>query len=95
MPNGENEHCKPDREFWNALTWMGKMVHNFPAWHANRLGHPTQWFDGTNWLDEAKTIPEYMLVNIEHPQRIKPGCTVQPVEIIFREGGNAGSIKTA
>jgi len=83
-------------EEWRDLHWLDQLKHNFPAWHANRLGHPTQWWDGTNWRDEAKTLPEYMLVNIEHPQRIKPGCTVQPVELrIVREDADASSVKTA
>lgn len=90
-----SEDTGPTREEWEGKTWWGKVKHNFPAWRAYLKKRPTQWWTGSEWQDEARPAPDYIIVNIEHPMRIKPGCTVRPVELrIVKEDGHAGSDAT-
>lgn len=83
-------------EEWRDLTWLDKVKHNFPAWHAKFNGGECQWWNGRRWCDEFPQSWDYEIVNIEHPQRIKPGCTVQPAELrIFKEDSDAVSDKAS
>ncbi len=79
-------------EEWRDLPWLDKLKHNFPAWHAAFNGGEAQWWNGRRWCDEYPHSWDFEIANIEYPMRIKPGCTVQPVELrIVKEDSDAGS----
>lgn len=91
----ETEDTGPTREEWEGKTWLEKVNHNAPAWYAIHNGGMSQWWNGRRWCDEPLCSKDFEVVNIEHPQRIKPGCTVQPVELrIVKEDGHADSDAT-
>lgn len=61
-------------EEWQSLSWWEKHQHNYPAWEAYFAGKAIQWWLGgeTGWKDEPRPAPDYVIVGIEHPQRVKP-----------------------
>ncbi len=90
-PDDEKEETWTDEE-WRDLPWLDKLKHNFPAWHAEFNGGAAQWWNGRKWCDECVGSFDFEIVDIAHPQRIKPGCTVQPVELrIVKEDSDVGS----
>ncbi len=85
-----------DKE-WRDLSIEARILHNGPVWiaHANRV--PTQWWNGRKWADEDyHGANPHEHVQVQWPLRIKPGCTVQPVELrIVKEDSDVSSVKTA
>ena len=59
-------------EEWRSLSWLEKHKHNFLTWAAHFEGWSIQWWNGRRWCDETSGAKDFEIVNIEHPQRIKP-----------------------